>query len=112
VTPVPSIQVSEAQIIYHDGQYENGVGKYQSGVSPWLDLLVRSEDTWYGPERQEDEIAAVPLPDGYGWEASGGFASLPNGEAWWTGPDVAGTASLIGPDGNELYTLELRVEFY
>ena len=54
LTPVVTIQVSQAQVIFHDGQDVGGVGRYQSGISPWLDLLVRSDDTWYGPERQED----------------------------------------------------------
>jgi hypothetical protein len=112
LTPVVTIQVSQAQVVFHDGQNVGGVGRYQSGVSPWLDLLVRSDDTWYGPERQEDEIAAVPLPDGYRWETSGSFSSLPNGEAWWTGPGVDGMARLNSPDGDELYTIELKIEFY
>ena len=106
------MEVSEARIIYHDGEVLNEVGRYKSGVQPWIDLLVRVGDTWYGPERLEDDIDAIPLPDGYRWEVEGGFASFPNGEAWWTAPGVEGKARLIGPDGNVLYTLELEVEFY
>jgi hypothetical protein len=113
VTPVPLMQASEARVIYHGAEVVEGKGRYRSGVEPWMDLLVRLEDgQWYGPERQEDDIEALPLPDGYGWETGGNFSSLPNGEAWWTGPGLVGEARLIGPDGSQIYTLQLRVEFY
>jgi len=113
VTPVPIVEVSEARIIYHDVEVVyNDVAKYKAGIQPWLDLLVRVGDTWYGPERQADEIDAVPLPEGYRWETEGSFSSFPTGEAWWTAPGVEGRARLIGPDGSVLYTLALRIEFF
>jgi hypothetical protein len=113
VTPVPLMQASEAKVIYHGAEVVEGIGRYRSGVEPWMDLLVRLEDgQWYGPERQEDDIEALPLPDGYGWEAAGNFSTLPDGEAWWTGPGLVGEARLIGPDGSQIYVLQLKVEFY
>jgi hypothetical protein len=111
-TAVPLMQVGEAKVIYHDADVVEGMGRYKSGIEPWIDLLVRLGDNWYGPERQEDDINALPLPDGYRWETEGSFSSLPTGEVWWTGSGVEGNARLIGPDGNELYTLHLKVEFY
>jgi hypothetical protein len=110
-TAVLLMQVSEARVIYYDGEFVDGVEKYQPGVQPWMDLLVRVDDNWYGPERAEDDIQAIPLTDGYRWETDGNFSSLPNGEAWWTGPDTEGTARLIGPDGSEIHTLQLKIEF-
>jgi hypothetical protein len=89
-----------------------GLTKYPTGTQPWLDLLIRSGETWYGPERNADDVTAQPLPEGYRWEVEGSFATLPDGEAWWTGPSFEGQAKLIGPDGGELYRLDLRVEFY
>jgi hypothetical protein len=112
VTPQPLMGVSEAEVVYHDAQIIDGVATYEADVLPWLDLLVRLDGNWYGPERYEDDITAAPLPEGYRWEADGSFSSLPNGEAWWNGPDVEGKASLIGPDGNKLHTLQLRIDFY
>lgn len=112
VTPVPLMEVSEARVIYHDGEALNDLGRYESGVQPWLDLLVRMGDNWYGPERQEDDIEASPLPEGYRWETEGSFSSMPTGEAWWTGPGIQGKARLIGPDDSVLYTLTLMIEFY
>lgn len=112
VTPVPLLQASETKVIYHDAEAIDGVQRYQTGIQPWLDLLVRLDDTWYGPERYEDDINATPLPEGYGWEVDGGFSSLPNGEAWWVGPSTEGNARLIGPDGSEVLTLQLKIEFY
>lgn len=112
-TPVPIVEVGEARIIYHDVEVVyNDVARYKAGLQPWLDLLVRVGNTWYGPERQADEIDAVPLPEGYRWETEGSFTSFPGGEAWWTAPGVEGRAKLIGPDGSLLYTLKLRIEFF
>jgi hypothetical protein len=106
------MQVSEAVVVYHDAQIIDGVATYEPGVPPWLDLLVQLDGNWYGPERYEDDITAAPLPDGYRWETDDSFSSLPNGEAWWDGPGVEGKARLIGPDGNELHTLQLEIGFY
>jgi len=111
-TPVPLLEVGEVQVIYHDAEVVDGLARYPAGVTPWLDLLARFDGGWYGPERSEDDVEALPLPEGYRWEVQGGFAGLPNGEAWWVGPSSEGTAALVGPDGIEAYTLELRVEFY
>jgi hypothetical protein len=111
-TPVPLIEVSEARVIYHDAKVLDNVGKYESSVEPWIDLLVRMGDNWYGPERQVDDIEASPLPEGYRWETEGSFSSTPNGEVWWTAPGVKGKAILTGPDGGVLYTLELQIDFY
>ena len=112
-TPLPALEVNETRVIYHDAEvvYDSGIAKYESEISPWLDLLVRLGDTWYGPERQEDDVEATPLPEGYRWETEGSFSSSPNGEAWWTAPGIQGRAHLIGPDGSVLATLELEVEF-
>jgi hypothetical protein len=111
VTPVPLIQVSDARVIYHDAEkIIDNIATYEPGVEPWMDLLVRLDDNWYGPERNEDDINAAPLPDGYRWETQGSFSSLPNGEVWWTAPGVEGKARLIGPDGSELVTLELKID--
>jgi hypothetical protein len=112
VTPVPLTEVSEARVIYHDAKVLDNVGKYESSVEPWIDLLVRMGDNWYGPERQVDDIEASPLPEGYRWETEGSFSTLPSGEAWWTAPGVKGKAILIGPDEGVLYTLELQIDFY
>jgi hypothetical protein len=112
VTPVPLTEVSEARVIYHDAKVLDNVGKYKSSVEPWIDLLFRMGDNWYGPERQVDDIEASPLPEGYHWETEGSFSSMPNGEAWWTAPGVRGKAILIGPDGGVLYTVELMIDFY
>jgi len=105
------MQVQEAKVIYHDAVDIDGVGKYKEGVYVWMDLLVRLDDNWYGPERQADDISALPLPDGYRWEMDGDFSLLPNGEVWWTGPGIEGTARLINPEGSEIHTLELKIEF-
>jgi hypothetical protein len=113
LTPLPPMEVDEARVIYHDAEViYNDVAKYKSEIQPWLDLLVRMGDNWYGPERQVDDITAAPLPEGYRWETEGSFSSMPTGEAWWTAPGIQGRAILIGPDGGVLYTLELRLEFY
>lgn len=112
VTPVLIVQVGEGKVIYHDAQLVDGLARYETGVPPWLDLLVQLDGSWYGPERNEDDIEAAPLPEGYRWETSGSFSTLPNGEAWWEGPGVEGEASLIDPEGNQLVTLQLKVDFY
>jgi hypothetical protein len=77
-----------------------------------MDLLVQMGGTWYGPERQEDDISVAPLPEGYYWTVTNSFATMLNGEAWWTGPGVSGEATLIGPDGSVVVRLPLRIEFY
>lgn len=112
-TPVPLMGATEATAFYHDADIIDVIVKYRADVSPWLDLLVRLDDgSWYGPERNDDAINALPLPEGYRWETEGSFETLPNGEAWWAGPGVEGTATLIGPDGSGLITLHLEVAFY
>jgi hypothetical protein len=105
-------RVLEARVIYHDGHNQAGVGIYDGGVLPWMDLLVRLGEDWYGPEREPDDgINALPLPPRYRWEAEGGFGILPNGEAWWTKLATEGTARLIEPTGKVILELPLRVIF-
>ena len=112
-TPVPLMGATEATAFYHDADIVDMIAKYRPDVSPWLDLLVRLDDgSWYGPERNDDAIDALPLPEGYRWETEGSFETLPNGEAWWAGPGVEGTATLIGPDGSGMITLHLELAFY
>jgi serine/threonine protein kinase len=117
-TPVPPtatavpIVAAETRVIYHDGTEQDGVGFYEAGVVPWLDLLVRIGDTWYGPERQPDDgINALPLPAGYTWQAQGGFDTLPNGEAWWTGSANEGRAWLSTAGGLTVAEVTLQVVF-
>ncbi len=112
VTPMPPRQVSEARAVYHDGFFQDGVGYYEEGTVPWLDLLVRLDKTWYGPEREAgDGLEALPLPASYRWEALGGFGTLPNGEAWWNQSATEGMARLIGPADELLLELPLRIVF-
>jgi hypothetical protein len=102
----------DAKVVYHNGFAQDGMGKYERGAFPWLDLLVRLGETWYGPEREPDDgIVAQPLPDEYRWEGDGGFGVLPNGEAWWTESATEGVARLIGPSGELVLELPLRIEF-
>jgi hypothetical protein len=110
---VPPLQPDETRTIYHDAtDVVEGVGRYPAGSQPWLDLLVRAGGQWYGPERLEDGIQALLLPEGYRWESGGTFTTMPGGEAWWTGPGIAEQARLIGPDGSVLATLQMEVQFY
>jgi hypothetical protein len=105
-------QVTDARAIYHNGFSQDGIGIYERDAFPWLDLLVKLEGTWYGPEREPDDgIHAVPLPEGFHWEAEGGFGTLPHGEAWWTESDTTGTARLIDTSGVVLVELPLRIAF-
>jgi len=100
------------RIVYHDGFYADGVGTYERGSLPWMDLLVELDGVWYGPERcPEDGVNARPLPDGYRWECGGGFACRANGEAWWVGPLGDGAACLVGPGGEVLVQVPLKVTF-
>jgi hypothetical protein len=115
-TPSPTpVVVKEVRVIYHNGFDQGGVGVYQLGAFPWLDLLVQlggDAPTWYGPEREPDDgIEAVPLPASYHWEAAGGFGVLPNGEAWWAESGMVGTARLIGPGGAVLVEVPLQIAF-
>lgn len=104
--------VTDARVVYHNGFDQGGVGVYEPGALPWLDLLVQLGGTWYGPEREpNDGIEAEPLPEGYRWEATGGFGALPNGEAWWTESDTVGTARLFGPGGGVVVEVPLEVAF-
>lgn len=101
------------RVVYHDvSTYDlAGVPIYQSGVLPWIDLLVKHDGQWYGPERMRDEIQARPLESvGLKWEATGGFSTLPNGEAWWNETDRQGMATLYGPDETAIYTVTLKIE--
>ena len=91
------------------------VGIYDQDVTPWMDVLVQLEDgKWYGPERNEDGITAQPLPEGYHWEFSNGFAGTPNGEMWWKGSelDVDGEATLFDADGNVVIAVPVRIELH
>ena len=119
-TPAPAtrtpsatpVLVTDARVVYHNGFDQGGVGVYEPGALPWLDLLVQLGGTWYGPEREpNDGIEAKPLPEGYRWEATGGFGTLPNGEAWWTKSDTVGTARLLGPGGGVVVEVPLEVAF-
>ncbi len=106
------LDIVETRIIYHDTRFDAEQGQYEPGVIPWLDLLVRSGDNWYGPEREPDDgLEALPLPAGYRWEVGDGFSSLPNGEAWWIGPATDGTAKLINSDNEVVIELQLQVQF-
>jgi hypothetical protein len=106
------VQVGNAMVIYHGGVQQDGVGIYEEGALPWMDLLVLLGDTWHGPERAPDDgIDALPLPEGYRWECDGGFACHPNGEAWYVGPADEGTARLSDPGGEVLVELPLKVAF-
>jgi hypothetical protein len=111
-TPAPQLDVVEVEVIYHDTRFDAEDGIYDPGVTPWMDLLVRSDDSWYGPERAPDDgLEALPLPAGYRWEVTGGFSSLPNGEAWWVGPATDGTARLIDSTGEAVIEVQLQVQF-
>jgi len=104
--------VMDARVVYHNGFSEGTVGIYEAGAMPWLDLLVQLDGTWYGPERQPDDgIDASPLPEGYQWQASGSFGTLPNGEAWWTESGTEGVVRLIGPGGTVKLELPIHVVF-
>jgi hypothetical protein len=105
-------EVTDTWVVYHDGYFSDGAGRYETGVMPWMDLLVKLGDTWYGPERDlNDDRDAQPLPDGYHWECEAGFGCQPNGEAWWTESSDQGTAHLIGPHGEVLTEVPLKVIF-
>jgi hypothetical protein len=109
----PLLQVLSLKVIYHDAESENseGVAFYQTGVEPWLDLLVLLGDNhWYGPERQADEIVAAPLPPGYRWETDSSFSSAENGEGWWNHNGNEGQARLYYGD-TLLSQRQLRIEF-
>lgn len=107
-----SLEVTDARVVFHDGFSEGSVGTYEPGTFPWLDLLVQMGGGWYGPEREPDDgIDARPLPEGYRWEASGGFRSLPNGEAWWTESGTEGMVRLLDPAGTVVVELPLTIVF-
>lgn len=112
-TSIPTpIVVAEWRVIYHDSEMKNGVPTYNVREIPWIDLLVKLGDLWYGPERQfNDDIEALALPSGYYWKAEGGFACKPDGEAWWTEQFNDGLARLYGPDGQVLLEVPLKVKF-
>jgi len=109
-------------VIFHDAfdTYQDiqpdGVihaGMYHESTVPWVDLLVRLDDgLWYGPERNADDIEALPLPDGYAWECTGGFGCLPNGELWWNGLGTESTTVLRDADGVEVHRPLLRLEIH
>jgi hypothetical protein len=106
------VRVADARVIYHNGFSQDGIGIYERGAFPWLDLLVRLGGTWYGPEREPDDgFQAVPLPEGFRWEAEGGFGTLPNGEAWWAESGTTGTARLVDTSGAVLVELPLQITF-
>ena len=104
--------VMDARVVFHNGFSQGTVGVYEPGAMPWMDLLVQMDGTWYGPERQPDDgIDASPLPEGYQWQASGSFGTLPNGEAWWTESGTEGVVRLIGPGGTVRLELPIHVVF-
>jgi hypothetical protein len=51
------------------------------------------------------------LPEGFRWEAEGGFGTLPNGEAWWAESGTTGTARLVDTSGAVLVELPLQITF-
>jgi hypothetical protein len=115
VAPI-SVVVTDSKVIYHGGIEENGTWVYytdsENYVDPWLDLLVKLGDIWYGPERQlNDSINALALPPEYHWECERGFACKTGGEAWWTGQWNDGMARLFGPNGMKILELSLKVVF-
>jgi hypothetical protein len=96
------ISFNDASGAYRE-EYEEGlrdVGLYQSGMTPWMDLLVPFPDgNWYGPERNpSDGIEALPLPEDFWWEVTEAFGVTPNGEVWWMGQGTEGVATLHGPE--------------
>jgi hypothetical protein len=106
----------EVSVVYHDvsAYSPGGTHVYDPGVLPWLDLLVRLDDEWYGPERQVgDEIGAYPLDQAgaFRWEASGAFSTLPNGEAWWNESGNQGIVTLYDPDHKSVYSVALEIRF-
>jgi len=107
------MQVVEAKVLYHDAvnEGEGKVGVYESWAMPWMDLLVQLDDgNWYGPERREDEIQALPLPAGYRWETDGEFSCMEDGGVWWNETSTEGNARLFYGDAL-LLELQLRIEF-
>lgn len=106
------VRATDARVIYHNGFSQDGIGVYERGGFPWLDLLVRLGETWYGPEREPDDgFQAVPLPEAFRWEVEGGFGTLPNGEAWWAESGTTGVARLLDTGGEVLVELPLQIIF-
>jgi hypothetical protein len=119
-TPTPAV-VSDWSVIYHDAtEFCMDWGKYDHGVMPWLDVLVRLGETWYGPDRWPgDAVDPLPLPEQYNWVCTGCFACLSNGEAWLadtgqksapacTETEYTGKAKLFGPGGGFITEIALR----
>ena len=121
--PTPTVAVvQDWSVIYHDAKsFCMDWGRYDQGVTPWMDVLVKLADTWYGPDRyQGDSVEPLPLPEWYNWVCSGSFGCLSNGEAWLaaggqksppvcTEKEYTGKAKLYGPDGRFVIELSLRV---
>lgn len=114
---------SASSVVFHDSFSTHrdvlpdrvvSVGEYQSGVTPWFDLLVQLPDgTWLGPERNlDDSINAQSLPEGFRWQVTEGFGVLPNGEAWWTGPGTEAWATLWDAQGNEVVKFPFRIQIH
>ena len=111
-TPWTLFDVEDSKVIYYGAKSQrDGAGYYTSGVVPWMDLLVKMDGQWYGPERFNDEIEALPLPFGYRWEYRGGFDGEPNGEAWWMELVNEGYARLLAPDNTLHLEVPLKVYF-
>ena len=87
------------------------VGVYNPGVTPWMDLLVQMNGQWYGPNRDPSyNLTPQPLPPEYPWQVTQGFGALPNGEAWWTGPETSATATLYGPNGAVVTSVPFQLQ--
>ena len=77
----------------------------------WIDLLVQlDEGLWCFPERNVDNIGALPPPKGLGWECAGGFSCPPNGKVWRNEQSTEGEALLYGPERSEVNRVLLRLE--
>ena len=108
-----SISFNDASSAYRE-EYEGGlrdVGLYQSGMTPWMDLIVLFPDgIWRGPERNPtDGIVAAPLHEDFWWEVTEEFGVTPNGEVWWVGPGTEGVATLYGPESALIITGTLPI---
>jgi hypothetical protein len=121
--PTPTVAVvTDWSVIYHDAvTFCMDSGTYNPGITPWMDVLVRLGETWYGPDRYSgDAVQPLPLPEDYSWVCTGAFSCLRNGEAWLSGSGekappacsetvYTGKAQLFGPGGGFVKEIELRV---
>ena len=60
--PTGPVQAGDTMVIYHGGVQQDGVAVYDEGILPWIDLLVRLDNTWHGPEREpDDDITSLSI---------------------------------------------------